>query len=84
MVFIYINSRLLQVMDTSREKTNAAGFAGMCVARCQGLGLFPSFFPRGLCQAPPATTSALAHGVDWPLILTKAARWQLGLSVPPS
>lgn len=37
----------------------AAGFAGMCVARCQ-LGLGPSvsiLFPQGLCQAPPARAS---------------------------
>lgn len=54
MVFIYINSRLLQVTDASREEqTRAAGLAGMCVARCRlglGLGFHPR--PKGLHQAP--------------------------------
>lgn len=54
MVFIYITSRLLQVMDASREKKmKAAGFAGMCCTVPVGLGPFSSFSPR-VCQAAPA------------------------------
>lgn len=100
MVFIYINSRLLQVMDASRERREdeSSWFCGN-VCCTVPVGPRPLCFhpcPSGACQAPPAqpcedseqcapvATSALAQGGDWPLILTKAARWQLGLSTTPS
>ena len=55
MVFIYINSRLLQV-DASRERraNESSWFCrNVCCTVPVGPGpLFPSLPPRGLCQAP--------------------------------
>lgn len=95
MVFIYINSRLLQVMDASRERreNESSWFCrNVCCTVPVGPGplCFHPFPPGASVRHPqlsplktacaPVSTSALAQGGDWPLNLTKAAMWQLGLS----
>lgn len=52
---MYITSRLLQVMDASREKkTKAAGFAGMCCTVPVGPGPISILFPHGSLSGTPA------------------------------